>query len=103
MNEGNKLSKTVRGAPVLFKAGGLAAIPAAAALGAIITPPGVALTVVGSAVTGVAGLIGKNRLDVASEEAVKPAIAQLIVDSGIDGPDIASQIASIQEKFGAAE
>ncbi len=100
MNEGDKLSKTVRGAPGLFKAGGLAAIPAAAALGAIITPPGVALTVVGSAVTGVAGLIGKNRLDVASEEAAKPAIAKLIVDSGIDAPDIASQISAIKDKFG---
>ncbi len=103
MNEGDKLSKTVRGAPGLFKATGFAAIPAAAALGAIITPPGVAVTVVGSAVTGVAGLIGKNRLDVASEEAAKPAIAKLIVDSGIDSPDIASQILAVKEKFGVDE
>ena len=82
MNEGDKLSKTVRGAPGLFKVGGIAAIPAAAAVGAAITPPGLAVTVVGSAVTGVAGLIGKNRLDVASEEAAKPAIAKIIVDNG---------------------
>ena len=103
MNEGDKLSKTVRGAPGLFKAGGLAAIPAAAALGAIITPPGMAVTVVGSAVTGVAGLIGKNRLDVASEEAAKPAIAKLIVDSGIDSPDIAEQISAVKDTFGVEE
>ena len=34
---------------------------------------------------------------------MKPVIVQLIVDSGIDGPDIASQNASIQEKFGVDE
>ena len=103
MNTGDKFSKTVSGAPGLFKAGGLAAIPAAAALGAIITPPGIALTVVGSTVTGIAGLIGKNRIDVASEEAAKPAIAKLIVDSGVDADAIADDIAAIKDKFGVPD
>lgn len=103
LNEGDKLSKTVRGAPGLFKAGGIAAIPAAAALGAMVTPPGLAVTVVGSAVTGVAGLIGKNRIDIASEEAAKPAIAKLIVDSGIDSPGVAEEIMAVKDKFGVEE
>ena len=100
IEEGDKLSKTVRNAPSLFKAGGMAAIPAAAALGAIVTPPGVALTVVGASVTGVAGLIGKNRLDVASQDAAKPAIAKLIVEAGLESSTIADDIASIQDIFG---
>lgn len=103
MNEGDKLSKTVRGAPGLFKVGGIAAIPAAAAIGAAITPPGLAVTVVGSAVTGVAGLIGKNHLDVASEEAAKPAIAKIIVDNGVDSPDAAEKIIAVKDKFGVDE
>jgi len=103
LNEGDKLSKTVRGAPGLFKAGGLAAVPAAAALGAIVTPPGLAVTVVGSAVSGVAGLIGKNRIDVASEEAAKPAVAKVIVDLGVDGPNVAEEIRAVQQKFGVED
>jgi hypothetical protein len=103
MEEGDKLSKTVRGAPGLFKAGGLAAVPAAAALGAIVTPPGIAITVAASAITGAAGLIGKNRIDVASAEAAKPAIAKIIVDSGLDAPDVKSQIDALQEKFGVED
>ncbi len=105
LNSGDKLSKTVRGAPGLFKAGGIAAVPAAAALGAIVTPPGIALTVTGAAVSGVAGLIGKNRIDVASEEAAKPTIAKLIVDkySGDDDESLQREVQAVREKFGVEE
>mmetsp|Transcript_7078 Transcript_7078/g.8053 ORF Transcript_7078/g.8053 Transcript_7078/m.8053 type:complete len:1125 (-) Transcript_7078:49-3423(-) len=102
-DEGDKLSKTVGGAPGLFKAGGLAAIPAAVALGAIITPPGVAVTVVGSAMSGVAGFIGKNRIDVATEAAAKPALAQLVIDLSVNSPEIEDKIKEIQTKFGVED
>ncbi len=99
VKEGDKLTQSVRKSPGLFKAGGMAAVPAAAILGAVVAPGAVAGSVAGAAISGVGGFIGKNRLDVASGLAVKPAIAQAIVDAGLESADIES----IKKAFGAQD
>ena len=102
--EGDKLSKTVRKTPSLFKVGGIAAVPLSAALGAVMTPSSrLAANAVGSAITGVAGFIGKNRIDVATGEAAKPALAQAIIDNGIDSPDIHDNLLKVKETFGVCD
>jgi len=102
--EGDKLVQSAKKSPGLFKAGGLAAVPAAAVLGAVLTPGGaVAASAVGASVTGVAGFIGKNRLDAATEAAAKPAIAQTIIDMGVDSAEIAGVISEIKDKFNVQE
>ena len=100
--EGDKTIQTARKSPTLFKVGGYAAVPISAVLGAVMTPSRrLAVNVVGSAITGVAGYIGKNRLDAATEAAAKPALAQLLVDEGIDNPDVvAEQVNALQDTFG---
>jgi hypothetical protein len=98
---GDKLSKSVRKTPALFKVGGIAAVPISAALGAVMTPSRrIAASAVGSAITGVAGLIGKNRIDVATEDAAKPALAQTIVDVGLESPDINDSLLKVKDTFG---
>lgn len=102
--EGDKLTQSAKKSPGLFKAGGLVAVPAAAVLGAVLTPGGaIAASAVGASVTGVAGFIGKNRLDAATEAAAKPAIAQLIIDNGVDSSTIAGEISGIKETFNVQE
>lgn len=99
--EGDKLTKTAFKSPGLFKTGGIAAIPAAALLGAaLVSPAGQVAAVAGSAITGVAGYIGKSRLDAATHLAAKPAIAQAIIDHGVDSSEIIGVIEGIQKKYG---
>lgn len=100
------ISKSARKTPTLFKVGGIAAIPVSAILGAVVTPSRrMAASAVGSAITGVAGYIGKNRLDAATEVAALPAIAQVIVENdGVENPEsIASTIKDLQEAFGVQD
>uniref|UniRef100_A0A7S4MJ83 Uncharacterized protein n=1 Tax=Odontella aurita TaxID=265563 RepID=A0A7S4MJ83_9STRA len=98
------LSKSVRKTPKLFKLGGTAAIPAAAALGFLMTPSRrLAAHAVGSAITGVAGIIGKSRIDAATEAAAKPAIAQAIIDLGVDDDGLADAIADVKDTFGVED
>jgi len=100
----NPVVRTFRNQPTLLKIGGYAAVPASFILGAVITPSRrAAATAVGSAITGVAGLIGKNRLDAATEAAALPGIAQVIIDKGLDDPDTPSLIAEVQETFGVQD
>ena len=102
--EGDKLTTTVRKSPGLFKTGGLATVPAAAALGFIMTPSRrLAASAVGSAITGVAGFIGKSRLDAATEAAARPALAQAVIDSGVDDPDLASNVAAVKDLYDVDE
>jgi len=101
--EGDKLTQSARKSPGLFKVGGLAAVPAAAVLGAVLAPGAVAVSAVGASVTGVAGFIGKNRLDAATEAAALPAIAQVIVDNGVDSSSVASEIMKVKETFNVQE
>jgi len=98
--EVSKLTSTVRKSPGLFKGASLASVPAAAALGFIITPSRrIAAHAVGSAITGVAGYIGKSRLDAATESAALPALAQVVIDCGVDDADLASQVATIKDQY----
>eukprot|EP00560_Eucampia_antarctica_P001206 CAMPEP_0197831662 /NCGR_PEP_ID=MMETSP1437-20131217/11448_1 /TAXON_ID=49252 ORGANISM="Eucampia antarctica, Strain CCMP1452" /NCGR_SAMPLE_ID=MMETSP1437 /ASSEMBLY_ACC=CAM_ASM_001096 /LENGTH=1154 /DNA_ID=CAMNT_0043434679 /DNA_START=92 /DNA_END=3556 /DNA_ORIENTATION=+ len=100
----NPIVKTFRKQPTLLKISGYAAVPASFILGAVITPSRrAAATAVGSAITGVAGLIGKNRLDAATEAAAMPGIAQVIIDKGLDDPETPSLIAEVQETFGVQD
>jgi len=104
--EGDYLTQNTSKNPTLTKLTGYAAVPAAALVGMALTPPGVVATAVGSAITGVAGFIGKDRLDTATELAARPALARAIVDeeSGGSIPEdvsaLTAQIAVLQGKFG---
>lgn len=100
----NPVVKTFRSQPTLLKISGYAAVPASFILGAVMTPSRrAAASAVGSAITGVAGLIGKNRLDAATEAAARPAIAQVIIDNGLDNPETPALIAEVQETFGVQD
>jgi len=100
----NPIVKTFRKQPTLLKISGYAAVPASFIIGAVMTPSRrAAASVVGSAITGVAGLIGKNRLDAATEAAALPGIAQVIIDNGLDDPDTPSLISEVQETFGVQD
>lgn len=100
-----KLGKKVRKSPSLFKLAGTAAIPLSAALGFVAAPSRrFAVHTAGALVTGIAGAVGKSRLDAMTAQSVKPAIAQALIDNGLDNPDAtAAAVQSIQESFGMEE
>jgi hypothetical protein len=83
----NVLEKQVRKSPSFWKIAGYASIPVSAALGFGLVPSRrLAAHAAGAIVTGVAGAIGKSRLDAYTESAALPAIAQVIIDNGIEDP-----------------
>ena len=82
------LSKQVRKSPSLFKLAGMATIPLSAAIGFGLVPSRrFAAHTVGALVTGIAGAVGKSRLDALTEANAKPALAQAVIDNGIDDVD----------------
>lgn len=92
------LSKQVRKSPSLFKMASLATIPVSAAVGFLSTPSRrFAAHTVGGIVTGIAGAVGKSRLDTFTEENAKPAVLQVIITNGLGDP---SMLKSIQDQFG---
>ena len=99
------LEKQVRKSPSFWKLAGYATIPVSAALGFGLVPSRrLAAHAAGAIVTGVAGAIGKSRLDAVSESVAFPALAQTLVDNGLDDPSATS--AAIQEtrnKFGIVD
>ena len=99
------LIKTVRKSPSFFKMAGYAAVPVSAALGFGLVPSRrLAAHAVGAVVTGVAGAVGKSRLDVVTESAATPAIAQALIDHGLDDPQTtASYVKAIQNDFGIVD
>lgn len=101
----NALEKQVRKSPSFWKLAGYATIPVSAALGFGLVPSRrLAAHAAGAIFTGVAGAIGKSRLDVITESAATPAIAQAIIDHGIEDPTTtAGYIREIQTKFGIAD
>jgi len=103
--EGDKFSKAIRkSSPTIFKLGGYAAVPVSAILGAVIAPsPRLAVSLASSAITGIAGYIGKNRLDAVTEDAAKPALAQLIIDKGLEAKDLPESIAQLQDLYGVQD
>lgn len=96
------LSKQVRKSPSLFKLAGIASIPISAAIGFGLVPSRrFAAHTVGAVVTGIAGAVGKSRLDALTEENAKPALAQTIIDNGLDDPEqTAIAVSLVQEQFG---
>lgn len=96
------LAKHVRKSPSLFKLAGLATIPVGAVLGFGIVPSRrIAAHAVGALVTGIAGAVGKSRLDALTEESAKPALAQAIVDHGLENVETTrAAVLTVQENFG---
>lgn len=99
----NPLNKRVRKSPSFFKLAGLASIPVSVALGFGIVPSRrLAAHAVGGIVTGIAGVVGKSKLDAITEGSAKPAIAQAIIDNGLgeDTATTAQAVKNVQEAFG---
>lgn len=81
------LEQQVRKSPSFWKIAGYATIPVSAVLGFGLVPSRrLAAHAAGAIVTGVAGAIGKSRLDAVAESVATPAIAQAIIDHGLDDP-----------------
>jgi len=81
------LEKQVQKSPSFWKLAGYATIPVSAALGFGIVPSRrLAAHAAGAIVTGVAGAIGKSKLDAVTESVALPNIAQTIIDYGIEDP-----------------
>jgi len=99
------LEKQVRKSPSFWKMAGYATIPVSAVLGFGLVPSRrLAAHAAGAIVTGVAGAIGKSRLDAVAEDAAQPAIAQAIIDYGIDDPAVTSgYINEIKELYGIVD
>ncbi|KAL3924505.1 MAG: hypothetical protein SGILL_001000 [Bacillariaceae sp.] len=98
----NVVEKQVRKSPSFWKIAGYASIPVSAALGFGLVPSRrLAAHAAGAIVTGVAGAIGKSRLDAYTESAALPAIAQVIIDNGIEDPVTTNgYINEIKELYG---
>lgn len=96
------LSKQVRKSPSLFKIAGYASIPLSAALGFGLVPSRrFAAHAVGGLITGIGGAVGKSRLDALTEANAKPAIAQALIDAGVDDPTgAAAAVQLVKETYG---
>lgn len=101
----NAFEKQVRKSPSFWKLAGYATIPVSAALGFGLVPSRrLAAHAAGAIVTGVAGAIGKSRLDAITESAATPAIAQAIIDHGVEDPTTTNgYIREIQTTFGIVD
>lgn len=102
---GSVLEKQVQKSPSFWKMAGYATIPVSAALGFGIVPSRrLAAHAAGAIVTGVAGAIGKSKLDSVTESAALPAIAKTIIDYGIEDPNTTyGYIKSLQEMHGIVD
>ncbi|EEC42965.1 translocator of the inner chloroplast envelope membrane 110k [Phaeodactylum tricornutum CCAP 1055/1] len=100
--DSSPLSKQVRKSPSFWKLAGYASIPLSAALGFGLVPSRrLAAHTVGALFTGIAGAVGKSRLDALTESNAKPAIAQAIVEAGLDDPDkAAAAVENVKTQFG---
>jgi len=98
----NPVTKKLGKSPKLWKMASTVAIPAAAVVGGLVMPSRrLAVDVIGGAVTGVGALIGKSRLDIETESAALPALAQAIVDNGVDNIDMAQgEVENVKDTFG---
>ena len=98
---GGPLAKPMRQSPSLFKIAGWATIPVAALLGFAMVPSRrLAAHTVGAVVTGIAGAVGKSRIDVVTQERFKPALAQVLVEHGLGPESTAGAIRALQDQFG---
>ena len=99
------LAKQVRKSPALFKLAGMASIPISAVLGFGLVPSRrIVAHGVGAVLTGIAGAVGKSRLDAMTEANAKPALAQAVIDTGLDNPqDAKDAVRKVQESFGLTD
>lgn len=100
-------TKVLRKSPAFWKMAGIASIPVSAALGFGLVPSRrIAAHAVGGVVTGIAGAVGKSRLDsVLVDTCSKPAIAEALL-SGVDGgymsnpAGTAAKVKEVQQNYG---
>lgn len=95
-------SKTVRKTPRSFrKIASIASLPAAALTGFALTPSRrIIAHGVGGAIAGVAGVITKSRLDIETEAAAKPALAQLLLDNDLNDPNLCNLVQQLKTDYG---
>jgi hypothetical protein len=81
---------------------GYASIPLSAALGFGLVPSRrLAVHLVGAGATGVLGAVGKSKIDSITETAAKPAIAQVLLDNGLeDMESTAQKVKDVQNVYG---
>ena len=98
----NVITKQIRKSPSLFKIVGIAAIPISVIAGFAMVPSRrFAAHAVGAVITGIAGIIGKSKMDSVTQNFAKPALVQALIDYGLENIDTTSNaIQSIQEQFG---
>ena len=99
------IEKQVQKSPSFWKLAGYATIPASAAIGFGIVPSRrLAAHAIGAIVTGVAGAIGKSKLDAVTESAALPAIGEIIIEHGVDDPTTTNgYINSLKELHGIVD
>ena len=98
----NVITKQIRKSPSLFKIVGMATIPISVIAGFAMVPSRrFAAHAVGAIITGIAGIIGKSKIDSVTQNYAKPALVQALIDHGLENIDTTlSAILSVQEQFG---
>jgi len=98
------LSKQVRKSPSFWKLAGYASIPLGAVLGFGLVPSRrFAAHAVGAVATGIAGAVGKSRLDALTEANAKPALAQALIDAGLEGQGAKIAVQNVRDSFGLVD
>ena len=100
--QGPAVEKQVRKSPSLWKMAGYASIPLSAALGFGLVPSRrLVAHIAGAAASGVVGAVGKSKIDSITEMAAPAAIAQVILDNGLeDTENTARLVKNVQEQYG---
>jgi hypothetical protein len=98
------VGKQLRRAPSFWKLAGRASIPVGALLGFSLVPSRrLVAHAAGAIVTGIAGAVGKSKLDalLTNERNAKPALAQALIDAGIDQPESTrAALLAVKEQYG---
>jgi len=95
------LTKKVREKPMLWKIARAATVPASIALGFGLVPsPKIAVHAAGAVVTGIGGIIGRNRITDIGGDVAKPSIAECLVENGISEPlATAAKLEALREEL----
>jgi len=81
------ITKKVREKPGLWKIARAATVPASLVLGFGLVPsPKIAIHAAGAIVTGIGGVIGRNKITDIGGDVAKPSIAQCLIENGISEP-----------------
>eukprot|EP00543_Licmophora_paradoxa_P004231 CAMPEP_0202455454 /NCGR_PEP_ID=MMETSP1360-20130828/12979_1 /ASSEMBLY_ACC=CAM_ASM_000848 /TAXON_ID=515479 /ORGANISM="Licmophora paradoxa, Strain CCMP2313" /LENGTH=1089 /DNA_ID=CAMNT_0049075043 /DNA_START=186 /DNA_END=3455 /DNA_ORIENTATION=+ len=99
------VNKQIEKSPKLWRAAGLAALPASALLGFGLAPTAkLAATAIVGVVGGVGGLVGRSKMIDMAVSAATPAIAKCLIKHGIDDPSLAQEeLQQIKESFGCQD